>query len=186
MGTMDQMIIIEARRRAMAQAQRTSALQSYAYGLSRSALESDLTDGESFARIVEYASLLVCNLGPKPSAVDDMAAYVMLEDLRRVLIGDGFSRSHRNHGEFALRFGAFLDRGFRPEFQDGGNQVQHAMAGIYFGYHYGAGAARRLMTWQDDGEADRRLYEATFPIGAAVTDGNFRGLAGTIRRTLLA
>lgn len=186
MGTMDHMIIVEARRRAMAQAQRTAALQSYAYGLSRSALEGGLSDGESFARIVDYAGLLVSHLGPLPSAPEDMAAYVMLEDLRRVLIGDGFSRSHRNHGEFALRFGAFGDSGFRPDFQDGGNQVQHAMAGIYFGYHYGAGAARRLMTWQDDGEADRRLYDATFPIGAAITDANFRNLAGTIRRLLLA
>jgi hypothetical protein len=89
---------------------------------------------------------------------------VVLSDLQRVLIGDGWTDKQRNHGPFALQANSFLDSGFRKAFQDGGNQVQHAMAGIFIRYIFG-----RAVSWyvkhSEDEEADRALYNASFDVG---------------------
>ena len=110
-----------------------------------------------------------------------------LDDLKSVLIGDGWTNTERNYGKYALPYNSFLDTGFKQQFRDGGNQVQHAMAGIYISNVFGL-AGRVFAHWQEDEDADLALYDATFTIGRDL-DGhksNFTKLPNMIRTRLAA
>ncbi|MEP6849224.1 MAG: hypothetical protein ABI999_10240 [Acidobacteriota bacterium] len=180
MGTLDGMIVPGYTKYGLeegeaADARRTS-LKNYALSLSRIVKASGMTDLEAFANVALFASLPFSNT----KHIQDILCEVYLEDLRRVLIGDGFTTNERNSGKFALGFNAFHDSGFKKEYQDGGNQVQHAMAGIYISFRYGF-LGRRFVYHQEDEDADLALYRVTFDIGSDLDGDNFRSLPSMIR-----
>ena len=182
MGTMDGMIVPGYTRLILDEGAgsvtRRNDLKNYALGLSKQVKQSKMTDLEAFVNIALYASLPFSNT--TTSSIQDVQCEVYLEDLRRVLVGDGFTTNERNSGKYALGYNAFLDRGFKKEFQDGGNQVQHAMAGIYISASYGF-LGRRFTYWQEDEAPDLALYRVAFDIGDGLDGDNFRMLFNQIK-----
>ncbi|MET4513733.1 hypothetical protein [Bradyrhizobium sp. I1.7.5] len=140
----------------------TSQLQVFASKMAASARKGACTDAAAFVQVVSKAIYLRgayrLQIGMSP------AKQVALHDLKRVLVGDGWTREGRNHGPFALPANSFLDTGLKPAFRDGGNQIQHAMAGIYLGFVFGF-FAEKYVIWDEDSDVDKRLYRATFNIG---------------------
>jgi len=155
-------------------------LKVFAQSVADSARQGTITDLEGFARVASAAAAPFQK--PGDDAVSEVRCEAYLEDLRRVLIGDGW-HALRNHGKYALPFNAFRDSGFKPEFRDGGNQVQHAMAGIYITYIYGF-YARHYAYWREKEAPDLALYDATFQIGLDIDGSNFTLLPIIIRNRL--
>ncbi len=153
MGTLDGMIPLMLAKQEEENTAPTLGLLVVSGGYAGAARAGVITDVEAFAKTVEWAI-----------KARDGFKEVVLDDLRRVLIGDGWTTEGRNHGELALKFDAFLDTGFKPEFRDGGNQVQHAMAGIYIRALYGW-LRSKLPYWMEDEDQDLALYRAAFDIG---------------------
>lgn len=143
-------------------------LQAFARETVKKVHQGLLTDCDAFVLIVQRASLQVTNA--------KVPSFCMIDDLHRVLIGDGMSANERNTGRFALEFGAFGDTGFKREFRDGGhNQVQHAAAGLVIGYS-GDWLLDRFVYWQEDTRADELLYDVTIPLGRNLTRQNYMSL----------
>ncbi|MEP7075598.1 MAG: hypothetical protein ABI878_07275 [Acidobacteriota bacterium] len=181
MGTLDGAIVPAYTKYVLDEGEgsvtRRNVLKNYAISLSKLVKQSKMTDLEAFADIALFASLPFMN---PASNIRDILCEVYLEDLRRVLIGDGFTTNERNNGKYALGFNAFHDSGFKKEYQDGGNQVQHAMAGIYISFRYGF-FGRRFVYHQEDEDPDLALYRVTFDIGADLDGDNFRSLPSMIK-----
>jgi len=110
---------------------------------------------------------------------------VVLHDLKRVLVGDGWTSRERNHGAFAMPFNSFLDTGLKADFRDGGNQIQHAVAGICIGFDWGWPATYIVYKYED-GEEDRHLYDATFELGKQLRRIPIAFWPSKIKSTLLA
>jgi hypothetical protein len=166
----------------------TALLSQLAFTWSEAARHGTITDGEAFAKVVLHAGRLRKAIGKEEGRHlgGTVLIDVVLNDLRRVLIGDGWTQNQRNHGDFALPFNAFHDTGLKKEFRDGGNQIQHAMAGIYIGFFFGI-AAQHIVYYLEDGEEDKRLYDATFAIGNTLKyNGGVLSLVSRIRADLLA
>jgi len=188
MGTLDGMIVPGYTRYGLdegdASVSRRTTLKAFAVSMSAMARKGTITDIEGFIRIAAVAAtpfqIMMARDGTSLSYV---YCEVYLEDLRRVLIGDGFTTTERNHGKYALGFQAFMDTGFKPEFRDNSNQVQHAMAGIYISFKYGL-AGRMFARHQEDEEADLRLYDVTFDIGSDLDGSNFTSLPSMLKQKL--
>jgi hypothetical protein len=157
-------------------------LKVFAQSMADSARKGTITDLEGFARVAYQASIPFRKAGVEKYD-DDFQCREYLEDLRRVLIGDGLRSSERNHGRFALGFNAFRDTGFKPEYQDGGNQVQHAMAGIYISHEYSV-YGRQLALYLEKEAPDLALYAVTFQIGIDIDGSNFTLLSTIIRNRI--
>ena len=181
MGTLDASIVPGYTKYLLdegeASVARRNSLKNYALTLSKLVKQSSMTDLEAFANVAFFGTLPLMNLDRE---IQRVLCDVYLEDLRRVLIGDGFTTSERNTGKYALGFNAFQDKGFKKEYQDGGNQVQHAMAGIYISYKYGF-LGRRFAYHHEDEDPDLALYRVTFDIGDDLNGDNFRSLPTMIR-----
>lgn len=156
---------------------RRNSLKGYALALAKQARQSKITDLDGFVSVATYALL---PFQDKDRDIQDSLFRVYLEDLRLVLIGDGFTTTERNSGKYALGFNAFHDTGFKKEFQDGGNQVQHAMAGIYISAVYGF-FGRKFTYWREDEDPDLALYRVAFDIGDELSGDNFRNLPQMIK-----
>lgn len=131
------------------------------------------TDAEAFVAIVAHGVQLVSGLtNPAESLVGDLQAILIGQDMRE-------GRSHGPHfiGHFR---GA---SGFRPEFRDAGNQVQHAMAGIVIAYRYGT-LGELYALWAEDEPQDLALYRATFPLGRTLTNKNYTSLPDRLWQTI--
>jgi hypothetical protein len=168
---------------------RKTVLKNFAMAVAAMAKQGRISDGEGFVRVARQAVSLVRGLEEIPGGYkfDSLKASVMMDDLKRVLIGDGWTSSERNTGKYALPFGAFSDVGFKPEFRDSSNQVQHAMAGIYLGWAFPSWPTQWFVKRQEDGAADLRLYHATFPIGQELRGRwNYVRLPDLIKERLLA
>ena len=137
----------------------TLAISTFARLITMKARQGLLTDVEGFAQVAEHANSVRVSTQYGPRMTE-----AILSDLKQVIIGEGFTNASRNHGPFALPYNAFLDTGFKRQFRDGGNQVQHAMAGIWLGYYHAL--LKEYVYWQEDGIEDLALYDATFPIGS--------------------
>jgi hypothetical protein len=174
----------EAERAATAESARKLRLRAFALDLAGKARKGQITDGAGFVQVVDYAAGSVAQIEEVPGTVG-LRAVVMMDDLKRVLIGDGFTNTERNKGQFALPYNSFRDTGFQERFRDGGNQVQHAMAGIFISFAYGWFGETFVMQ-QEDEKADTALYEATFPLGTSVRQGGYLALGTRIRSNLLA
>lgn len=153
---------------------RKTRLKVFAESLAAAVKNKDLTDCEAFAQIIEYDASLVSQ--------DAFAAFTMVHDLTRVLIGDGLrDGSGRGKGPFVVK--GFKATGFKKEYWDKYNQVQHAMAGIYIGYHHNF-FIKQYVLLQEDQPQDDRLYEATFALGESLNSENYRGFASQVRAKL--
>ena len=161
---------------------RRSSLRRFAGELSNHATNGVMTDLEAFVGIASYAAIPFSDSN-SDSYWTNSPFKSYLEDLRRVLIGDGFIISDRNSGKYALAFNAFHDSGFKTQFQDGGNQVQHAMAGIYISALYGF-AGRKVAYWRGDDHADLALYKTAFDIGDELNEENFKTLPDLIKERI--
>ena len=151
------------------------ALQRFAKNLSKQAKAQTVTDCEAFLTILQRAAVQVS--GGKHPAVR------MIDDLKAVLIGVGLRDDNRNTGPYALEYGAFADSGFKAEFKEGGgNQVQHATAGLVLGF------SGKLEGWIaqfiEDVEADDLLYDAALPLGDSLTDKNYATLHIRVKNAL--
>ena len=186
MGTMDSQIVPGYSRyvgdTGAGSVTRRNKLKTFALAVAQQARAKVITDLEGFVGVAIFASLPFSGLD-HDLRYGEYKNY--LQDLRRVLIGDGFTTSERNSGDYALPFQAFLDSGFKPEFQDGGNQVQHAMAGIYISDEYGF-LGEKFVKHQEDEAADLALYDAAFEIGSNINKDNFKLLPFMIRDRLRA
>ena len=151
---------------------RRNMLKVYAETLANQARANTSTDCKGFSLVVSFAA------SQFPDA-NDLGVQAMVEDLKSVLIGDGLENAQRNRGKYALRFQAFHDTGFKDKFCDGGNQVQHAMAGIYISYMYGWAGEISAMAIEDS-QADKELYRATFKLGSALNAENYKLLSSQI------
>jgi hypothetical protein len=171
MGQLDALIPLQVEEEWEANTFPTWGLSAAAGAFANVARAGKMTDIQAFAESARWA--IRGRLGENVIAADRSEGAVVygnpytrivLNDLRRVLIGDGWTSHERNHGEFALHFNAFLDTGFKPEFPDGGNQVQHAMAGIYIRCVHGW-LASKVPYLMEDEDADLALYREAFEIG---------------------
>jgi RHS repeat-associated protein len=105
-----------------------------------------------------------------------------LGDLQAVLIGGGLTPGEgRNVG-----VPQFKDTGFKQRFQDRGNQVQHAVAGITIGARYTEFTpfVLGLEFYQEGIGPDIYLYNETFGLGAGLGDSNRSGFADEVRKAL--
>jgi len=160
------------------QAMRRSLLVTHAERLSSQARSGAISDCAAFSDILAYAAAQF-------GGTDDWGVEAMMEDLKSVLIGQGLEKSKRNTGTYSLGFQPFLDTGFKEKFRDGGNQVQHAMAGLYIGYTYGwIGACPALLI--EDEEQDKELYRVTFRLGSALNATNYALLPMQVMAELAA
>lgn len=188
MGTLDGMIVPGYTRYGLdegeASVTRRTSLKVFANSMSAMARKGNITDIEGFIRVASVAATpFQAMMVQNGTSLADVYCEVYVEDLRRVLIGDGFTTSERNHGQYALRFQAFMDTGFKPEYRDNSNQVQHAMAGIYISFKYGF-LGRRFAIHQEDEEPDLRLYDVTFDIGSDLNGSNFTSLPTMLKEKL--
>lgn len=101
-----------------------------------------------------------------------------MENLKDVFIGDDLTDNRSKGPCFS---GQLLGAtGFRENLRDRGNQVQHAMAGVWIGYKYGSvGCA--LAKWRESEPQDDRLYDATCPLGSNLNSQNYGDLAASVR-----
>jgi hypothetical protein len=171
---------------------RRNRLKVFAQAAAKSARKGTITDLEGFAQVAAFAisPFQIMDAASNSGGIFDLGEIYIelyLDDLKSVLIGDGWTNTERNYGKYALPYNSFLDTGFKPEYRDGGNQVQHAMAGIYISNIFGI-TGRVFAHWQEDEDADLALYDATFKIGRDL-DGhksNFAKLPNMIRTRLAA
>jgi RHS repeat-associated protein len=104
-------------------------------------------------------------------------AKVVMNDLFRVVVGDGYTGDARGSGAyFAGNFKG--SEGFRKELRDPYNQPQHAIGGLKLAFDYGAlgeGAAMagEMLQWPFAGAQpqDIRLYGAVFPVAESLKNG---------------
>ncbi len=108
-----------------------------------------------------------------------------LADLQAVLIGNGLTPGEgRGQGpNFGGQFGA---SGFKQQFVDRSNQVQHATAGIAIGACYpqailGVYAQEFL---QEGLGPDIYLYNTTFGLGMGLSNTNRSGFASEVAKKL--
>lgn len=96
-----------------------------------------------------------------------IVAEELINDLESVLIGRGMAINRGRGPHFAGNFSGSV--GFKPEFRDPWNQVQHAAAGLVLGFFHGKpGEWYARLT--EDQEQDDLLYEATCPVGSWLAD----------------
>ena len=97
----------------------------------------------------------------------------LISDIKAVLIGRNMTICRGKGAYFAGNIeGA---EGFKNEYQDPWNQVQHAIAGIVIAYQYGK--TGEVFVKLLEGELqDILLYEATFPLGDTLNDDNYTEL----------
>jgi hypothetical protein len=151
---------------------RRNMLKAYAEALAGQARNQVTTDCRAFSLILSFAATQFPN-------ANNLGVEAMMEDLKSVLIGSGLENTQRNTGTYALRFQALLDTGFKEKFRDGGNQVQHAMAGLYVSYAYGwVGTLPAMLI--EDCEQDAEVYRVTFKLGSALNAGNYTLLPNQI------
>ncbi len=155
---------------------RRTALKNYAKLWANNSRDGFTTDCQAFSLIVSYAVAQF-------RSADDLGVEAMMEDLRSVLIGEGLENAQRSKGPYALRWASLMDTGFGEKFRDGGNQVQHAMAGLYISYMYGlvGTVPARLM---EDSRPDREIYKVTFRLGNQLNAKNYMQLPIQIMREL--
>lgn len=121
---------------------------------------------DAFADIVREAALLVDKYPDSDWAPHER----MLEDLKKVLVGNGF-REGRGKGPYFV--GNYRGAsGFRPELRDPYNQIQHAMGGILFGYHHWA-PLEWFVLWREHEPQDDILYERAFALGDSLDETNY-------------
>lgn len=95
----------------------------------------------------------------------------VMEELKTILIGDGLTRKNRGTGPcFAGNFAG--SEGLKSEYRDQSDQIQHAFAGVYIGYKYGKTVCKIVEVFHEDSKVDKKLYQATCPIGASLHDSN--------------
>ena len=128
---------------------------------------------DALANIIDKAAELVDG--------EDRPAEVMREDLKLILIGEDLQNGRNRGFHFAGR--PQNAQGFREELRDPGNQIQHAMAGVYIGSRYGRlgcmGARLLEREPQDD-----RLYMATCPLGYDLSDTTYTDLGTKLRKAI--
>ena len=157
---------------------RRNLLLTHAERLAKQASDGVITDCEGFSQVLAYA------VSQFPDA-NDLGVEAMMEDLKSVLIGSGLENSQRNTGLYALKYQSFMDTGFKTEFREFGNQVQHAMAGLYISYTYGwVGTIPAMLI--EDSDADKALYRVTFRLGSALDFTNYTLLPTQVKAELAA
>jgi hypothetical protein len=114
--------------------------------------------GQAFLDVVRRAVALSRGT---PSS-DGVRTDVIIYDLKAVIIGTGMTEGRGKGPYFAGNFRGAT--GFKPEFQDPYNQVQHAMAGIVIGYDFG-NIGEWIARAMEEEAQDDRLYMAACPIG---------------------
>ena len=96
----------------------------------------------------------------------------IMDQLKEVFVGDGVSRNQRSKGHC---FGGRLNgaTGFKTELKDTGNQVQHAVAGIWASYHFGSIGCWIMNARESAGSdpQDLKLNEITCRLGKILNNG---------------
>lgn len=130
---------------------------------------------EALTSIVNFAAALVTSL--------DSPEEKMMEDLKLVLIGTGLTtRGGRSKGRyFAGHFRGAL--GFKSQFVDENNQVQHAIAGVYIAFKYGF-LGEQYTLFNEGQQQDILLYKVVFPLGRGLNEGNYNNLGNKLYNTL--
>jgi GMP synthase PP-ATPase subunit len=150
---------------------RRLALKTFAEKAKQNVGAGKITDCQALVQIVESAASLVGGLKNQAAA--------MIDDLQLVLIGKGLLIG-RNEGEFVVK--NFHAKGFKKEFVDKYNQVQHAMAGIVIGYKFRH--LEGLVLKLESEPQDIKLYNATFPLGEDLNKDNYMTLHKRIKNRL--
>jgi hypothetical protein len=145
-----------------------SALQAYAQGALKGPDQC-----RALAATVEEAAQAVERSADPPGELIGL--------LKDTLIGKGL-REGRSQGP-CFAGGARGAAGFRPELRDPGDQIQHAAAGLYIGYHLGWFGCM-LAVLQENEPQDIRLYRATCPLGRQLNRANYRELAEKLRQAI--
>jgi len=140
-------------------------------------LEINQNQASAFVNIVQKSVDIISSEIPEP----EYPSGYLIGDLSLVIIGDNPYYS-RGTGKYFSRNvnGA---KGFKSEFVDRFNQIQHAMAGIYFGF-YLTWPVRQYILYLETEEQDDRLYEATFALGNSLNDQNYKNIPDRIRKAI--
>jgi len=105
----------------------------------------------------------------------------LIKDLKAVLIGRNMTICRGNGAYFAGNIeGA---EGFKKEYQDPWNQVQHATAGIVIAFQYGK-IGEVFVKLLEGEPQDILLYEATFPLGDTLNDDNYTELPSKLIKAI--
>lgn len=76
--------------------------------------------------------------------------------------------------------------GFKPEYRDRHNQIQHAVAGLVLGDRIGVvgTSCAAFLEWCGDEPQDVALYWASYRASRNLSDENYRGLSAAVRREI--
>ncbi|WP_198011648.1 hypothetical protein [Roseovarius nubinhibens] len=105
-------------------------------------------------------------------------AEMIIEDLKEVFVGESIHGRWRGTGDFF--YGNVIDidgrrinegSGFRDEFQDNTDQINHTFGGIWGSFHYGI-VPETITNLRENGEEDLLINYVTFPIGNLLNNEN--------------
>jgi hypothetical protein len=98
-------------------------------------------------------------------------AEMIIEDLKEVFVGDSIHGRWRGTGDYFYGNEIDIDgrrindgSGFREEFQDNTDQINHVFGGIWGSFHYGI-VPEIITNLNESGEEDLLINYVTFPIG---------------------
>ena len=120
------------------------------------------TSGEAMADIFDYGSRFYIGRGLLGNNQEEE----FVEDMAKILAGvgewPGFQTSD------GTQVTHFDDSGFRTEFQDGSNQVQHFAAAVQAGYQYGELGYIAHRLYRPDSPQDTALNDMAIKLGLSL------------------
>src|SRR5262245_26556627 len=108
---------------------RRDPLRVYARALFDQVRSGEVNHLEAFARVVDFAAALLCDFPKWPQFSSGGQADALTDDLQALFVGEGLTRrGGRFTGDHYVELSG--STGFKPQFQEEGNQIMHATAGI--------------------------------------------------------
>jgi hypothetical protein len=162
--------------------QRRDPVRVYALALFAHVRTGAVTHCEAFARIVEFAAALLHDYARRPRALFQGPAELLTRDMMALFVGEGFTTDKgRYRGPHYVEISG--STGFRQEFQEVGNQIQHAAAGIILGFRHGVVGQAVAMAIEEEPQDDA-LYEASFRLGRELDNDGYKRLGVRIREVI--
>ncbi len=107
---------------------------------------------------------------------------MILEDLKEVFVGESIHGRWRGTGDYFYGNEIDIDgrrinegSGFRPEFQDNTDQINHVFGGLWGAFHYSI-VPEIITNLRENGDEDLQINYVTFPIGNLINDYNISDL----------
>lgn len=105
----------------------------------------------------------------------------MLLDLQVVLVGDGLRFGRGTGRYFAGNIRG--SQGFKPQFRDDFNQIQHAVAGLLISHKFGW-LGYKYAKLREEELQDDLLYDSTRILEKSISDDNYYSLASSFHKAI--